>query len=430
MNTLAISKQSNKHAIFIIGVLFFIFGFVTWLNGTLIPFLKIICELQTDTQAFFVVTASYMAYFFLAIPASYILKKTGYKNGMALGLVIMMIGTILFLPAATTRNFGLFLSGLFLQGAGLALLQTAANPYISILGPIESAAKRISIMGISNKLAGVISPLILSTLLLGNIEIVERGLTTDISLSEKIVLLNELANKIKAPYIIMAIVLLGLAIIIFQSSLPEIKDTEQSNQTKEANTIYKSIFSHTHLWIGVLSIFLYVGTEVLAGDAIGIYGNAMGIPLNETRYFTSFTLTGMLIGYVAGIITIPRYISQQGALTLCALSGIAFTIAIYLSHGYLAIMFIAMLGLSNSLMWPAIFPLAIDGLGSKTKIGAAFLIMGIAGGAILPLIFATLKHVPQIGYKLAFFACLLPAYSFILFFSVKGYKLGKIIAEK
>src|SRR3954471_20548733 len=139
-----ISKQSNTKAIFIIGVLFFIFGFVTWLNGTLIPFLKLACELDNDIQAFFVTSAFYMAYFFLAIPSSFILKKTGFKNGMALGLLVMAVGSLIFIPAANARSFYLFLIGLFVQGAGLALLQTAVNPYISIIGPIESAAKRIS----------------------------------------------------------------------------------------------------------------------------------------------------------------------------------------------------------------------------------------------------------------------------------------------
>ena len=134
-------KKNNTYAIVIIGVLFFIFGFVTWLNGTLIPFLKIACELKSDTQAFFVTFAFYMAYFFLAIPSSYILKMTGFKKGMALGLVVMALGSLLFIPAANSRSFGLFLTGLFIQGAGLSLLQTASNPYISILGPMESAAK-------------------------------------------------------------------------------------------------------------------------------------------------------------------------------------------------------------------------------------------------------------------------------------------------
>lgn len=145
------SKQNNRNAIIIIGILFFVFGFVTWLNGTLIPFLKLACQLENDIQAFLVTFAFYMAYFFLAIPSSIILKKTGFKNGMALGLFVMAIGSLLFVPAANARSFALFLVGLFVQGAGLAILQTASNPYISIIGPIDSAARRISIMGICNK---------------------------------------------------------------------------------------------------------------------------------------------------------------------------------------------------------------------------------------------------------------------------------------
>src|SRR6478752_6703367 len=171
-------KQTNTKAIFIIGVLFFIFGFVTWLNGTLIPFLKLACQLKNDIEAFFVTFAFYMAYFFLAIPSSWILKSTGYKKGMALGLLIMAIGSVLFIPAAEARSFGLFLTGLFIQVTGLALLQTASNPYISIIGPIESAAQRISIMGICNKIAGIISPLILSAVVLKNASTLEKSITT------------------------------------------------------------------------------------------------------------------------------------------------------------------------------------------------------------------------------------------------------------
>ena len=161
-------NSNNKNAIVIIGILFFVFGFVTWLNGTLIPFLKLACQLENDIQAFFVTSAFYMAYFFLALPSSMIISKTGYKNGMAWGLLIMALGSLIFIPAANSRNFGLFLTGLFVQGTGLALLQTASNPYISIIGPIESAAQRISIMGICNKVAGMLSPLILGALVLKN----------------------------------------------------------------------------------------------------------------------------------------------------------------------------------------------------------------------------------------------------------------------
>src|SRR5882762_3330899 len=183
-------SPSNRKSIFLIGVLFFVFGFVTWLNGTLISFLKLACQLHSDIEAFFVTFAFYMAYFFLAIPAAHILKRTGFKNGMALGLLIMAIGSLLFVPAANARNFPLFLTGLFVQGMGLALLQTASNPYISIIGPIESAAQRISIMGICNKTAGALSPLILGAVVLKNASALEAKINNAASAAEKESLLN------------------------------------------------------------------------------------------------------------------------------------------------------------------------------------------------------------------------------------------------
>jgi FHS family L-fucose permease-like MFS transporter len=420
-----ISKQSNTKAIFIIGVLFFIFGFVTWLNGTLIPFLKLACQLKNDIQAFLVTSAFYMAYFFLAIPSSEILKKTGYKKGMALGLFIMAVGSIIFVPAAQTRNFGLFLTGLFIQATGLALLQTASNPYISIIGPIESAAQRISIMGICNKTAGMISPLILGAVVLKNATPLETQInaTTDPLLKES--LLQELASRVITPYIIITILLVILALMIWYSSLPEIDTDQTDNATSVAVKNKTSIFQFPHLLLGVLCIFVYVGAEVLAGDAIGIYGRSEGLPLDVTRYFTTYTLLAMVIGYIVGVLTIPKFLSQQRALKISAILGIILSIAIFISHGYTSIVIIAMLGLANSLMWPAIFPLAIDKLGRFTKIGSALLIMGIIGGAAIPLVYASLKDKLQLSNTLSFVITILPCYLYILYYAISGYKKGK-----
>ena len=417
-------NSNNKNAIVIIGILFFVFGFVTWLNGTLIPFLKLACQLENDIQAFFVTSAFYMAYFFLALPSSMIISKTGYKNGMAWGLIIMALGSLIFIPAANSRNFGLFLTGLFVQGTGLALLQTASNPYISIIGPIESAAKRISIMGICNKVAGMLSPLILGALVLKNAGKIEEEIVkaTDPAIKEK--LLNELASRVITPYIIIAIALVLLAIMIKRSSLPEIDPTaeDRSDQTQGAKT---SVFQFPHLVLGVICLFLYVGVEVMAGDAIGVYGRQLGIPLDETKYFTTFTLLSMLVGYVIGIFTIPKYLSQQNALAISAILGIVFSVGVFVTQGYVAISFIALLGLANALMWPALFPLAISGLGRFTKTGAALLIMGIAGGAVVPLLYTTLKDKGITTNEVAFLICMLPAYVYILFYAVKGYAIGK-----
>ncbi len=419
------NKSSNRYAIVIIGILFFVFGFVTWLNGTLIPFLKLSCQLTSDTQAFFVTFAFYMAYFFLAIPSSYILKKTGFKNGMALGLLVMAVGSLVFVPAANTRNFGLFLTGLFIQGMGLALLQTASNPYISIIGPIESAAKRISIMGICNKVAGMLSPVILGALVLKNATKIEEQIKTATDEAAKTALLNELASRVITPYIIIAVVLFLLAFMIKKSSLPEINldhDEASANESHHKT----NVFQFRHLVLGVLCLFLYVGVEVMAGDAIGAYGRQLGMPLDETKYFTTFTLFSMLAGYIAGIIAIPKYISQQRALAVSAVIGVIFSLAVFFSKGYLAITFIALLGLSNALMWPAIFPLAINGLGKFTKIGSALLVMGIAGGAILPLAYTTLRDRGITSNHVAFLICMLPSYIYILYYALKGYTAGKV----
>ncbi len=418
-------KNQNIYAIVIIGILFFVFGFVTWLNSTLIPFLKLACQLENDTQAFFVTFAFYMAYFFLAIPSSFLLKRTGFKNGMALGLVVMAVGSLIFVPAANARSFGLFLTGLFVQGAGLAILQTASNPYISIVGPIESAAKRISIMGICNKIAGMLSPAILGALVLKNATAIEEQVNTATDVIVKNDLLQQLATRVITPYIIIAVVLVLLAIMIKKSSLPEIEMDEDTAVVAEGSLAKTSVLQYPHLMLGVLCLFLYVGVEVLAGDAIGAYGRELGMPLDETKYFTTFTLLAMLLGYVIGIIAIPKFVSQQNALAISAVLGIIFSACTFFTEGYTAITFIALLGLSNALMWPAIFPLAIKGLGKFTKIGSALLVMGIAGGALLPLLYTSLKDEGVVSNHVSFLLCTLPAYGYILFYAVKGYAAGK-----
>lgn len=423
---IAVARPRTNSAIIIIGALFFVFGFITWMNSTLIPFLKLSCELSSDVQAFFVTFAFYMSYFVLGLPASFIIKKTGFKNGMALGLLVIAIGSVIFIPAAQARSFPLFLVGLFVQGAGLTLLQTASNPYVSILGPIESAAKRISIMGVCNKVAGALSPLILGAIVLKGATELEARIkaTTDIAAKEQ--LLDALSSRIIPPYIVMAVVLAILALAIRRLSLPEIV-AEEDISTTASGTEKTSVFQYPHLALGVICLFFYVGVEVMAGDAIGVYGRSTGMSLDTTRYFGSFTLAAMLLGYIVGIFTIPKYISQQTGLKLSAILGIIFTVCVQLSNGYTAIAFIALLGLANALMWPAIFPLAIAGLGKFTKTGSGLLIMGIAGGALIPQLYGLLKNKEAIGNSLAFFICMLPCYLYILYYSIFGYKVGRRI---
>lgn len=413
--------SSYLYQISIIGLLFFIFGFVTWLNGTLIPFLKLACELDT-LQALFVTFAFYISYFFLAIPSSRILQRTGFKNGMAWGLLVMAVGCLIFIPAAQARAFPLFLLGLFVQGMGLALLQTASNPYISIIGPIESAAQRISIMGICNKVAGILSPLILSSIVLKNATAIETQINAATDAVVKSDLLNQLAGRVVAPYMVMAIVLAVLALMIRRSSLPEIDTTAESGdeaQTKLAAG-RSNVWQFPHLVMGAIAIFVYVGAEVMAGDVIGVYGKSLGFDLDQTKYFTTFTLAAMLLGYVLNILLIPKYIAQQDFLKYSAILGAILTVLTYFTTGSTAVSCIALLGLANAVMWPAIFPLAINGLGRFTQIGSAWLVMGIAGGAIIPQVYGLLEK--SIGYQAAFPILMLPCYLYILYYAMRGYR--------
>jgi FHS family L-fucose permease-like MFS transporter len=418
------SRADYYQSIAIIGGLFFIFGFITWLNGTLIPFLQLACEL-TEAEAMLVTSAFYMAYFFLALPSSLILKKTGFKKGMSLGLLIMALGALVFIPAALTRTFGLFLSGLFVQGMGLALLQTASNPYISIIGPIESAARRISIMGICNKVAGVLSPLILTAIVLKGADALKTRIEDVGNAAVRAELLQTLAHRVIGPYVVMAVVLVLLAVMIRLSPLPEI-DTDGPEATDDGQRAASSIFQFPHLLLGALCIFVYVGVEVMAGDVITLYGKSLGLSLDTIGNLTSATLTCMLVGYCLGIAFIPRFLKQETALKLSALVGLVFTAAAYFTQGYVSILFIALLGLANALMWPAIFPMAIAGLGRFTKTGSAFLIMGIAGGGVIPMIWARVL-VQQLGMprQSAFFWTTLPCYLYILYYAVLGHRAGR-----
>ncbi|GGI25854.1 sugar MFS transporter [Pedobacter mendelii] len=422
-NAITSGQSRVPKPLVIICALFFIFGFVTWANGTLIPFFKLSFGLS-DIQAFLVTFASYMAYFFLALPSSWILKKIGFKNGIILGLIVLGIGSLLFIPAAQTRTFGLFLTGIFVQGAALALLQTASNPYLTIIGPIESAAKRISIAGICNKFAGIIVPFIMGTLFLKNASDIEKKIEVATGRAKE-QLLNDVLGRVNMPYIVLAIVFCLFALVIKFTNLPEVNVEEDVvDEDNGAIVKHKSIFQFPHLFLGAFCIFVYVAAEVMAGDIIGVYGKALGISADISKYFTSLTLGSMLVGYIIGIIAIPKYISQQFALRICAILGLIFTIIAYLTSGYTSVIFIALLGLANSLMWPAIFPLGISHLGKFTKTGSAIMIMGIAGGAVWPLLYAFVKDHLHLDFQLSYFITVMPCYLFILYFAVRGHKVG------
>ena len=410
--------KSNTRSILIIGSLFFIFGFVTWLNSVLIPYLKIACELN-NLESYLVAFSFYISYLVMAIPSAGVLKTVGFKRGMSLGLLVMAVGAVVFIPAAFTRNFVLFLLGLFIQGTGLAVLQTAANPYITILGPQESAARRISIMGVCNKIAGAIAPIVLGAVALKNVDsLVDR--LHHMSLAEKNAELNDLALRVINPYLIITVVLVILAFLIYKSALPEIDTDHEDEAVAALNSNKKSIFQFPQLLLGTAAMFFYVGVEVLAGDSVISYGASQGIALSSAKFFATTTLVSMIIGYFVGIVTIPKYISQEKALKISAILGIIFTLVVLFTNGFTSVLFVSLLGIANALVFPAIWPLAINGLGRFTKIGSSFLIMAIAGGAVIPLFYGYLADVfnPQNAYWIA-----VPSYLFILYYAQSGHKV-------
>ncbi len=415
----ATNRRGDAFAITIIGILFFVFGFITWANSQLIPYLRIACEL-TVTQSYFVATAFFAAYFVMAIPSSMILKLTGFKKGMSLGLLVMAVGALVFIPAANSRSYGLFLTGLFIIGTGLALLQTASNPYVTVIGPIESAARRISIMGICNKVAGILAVYVLGSIVLNNADAIKAKLAT-MTPEQRIPELNALAARVINPYIFLAVALTILAAIIYFIHLPEIREEEEKdNSLSKGKT---SIFQFPHLLLGALAIFFYVGVEVISYDTFANFGEAMGYSLDTAKNFASYTGYGLLAGYVLSIITIPKYISQQKALIGSVLLSMVLVLVVLFTEGTVAVAAFALLGFSNAVMWPAIWPLAIDGLGRFTKTGSALLIMGIVGGAIIPPLYGKISesiHSLQKGYFI-----MLPCYLYILYFATKGFRAGK-----
>ncbi len=413
-------KKYLLDPIVIIGLLFFIFGFVTWLNATLIPYLQTACEL-TSFESYLVTFAFYISYFVMAIPSSAVLEKVGFKKGMALGLFIMALGALIFVPAAYTRTYIWFLAGLFIQGTGLAILQTAANPYVTILGPIESAAKRISIMGIANKFAGILSPVILGAIILTGIGKIQKSLP-GLNDAARAVALDKLAEKVVLPYVIIAIALVLMAVMILLSTLPEIEAEEEPVSGNEQKR--ESLFQFPYFWWGVVALFFYVGAEVLSVDGQIKYGLALGFDIKVAKFFSSFTLIAMLVGYLVGIVSIPKYISQQKALKYFSLLGIFFTTIAVFTTGYVSILSLAALGFANSIMWPAIWPLAIEGLGKFTKLASAVLIMAIAGGALIPLLYGYLSGIKAAGPTHSY-AILLICYLVIFYFASKAYRFGK-----
>jgi FHS family L-fucose permease-like MFS transporter len=424
----SLSERETFVSMLIIGMLFFIFGFVTWVNSILIPYFKIACQLS-NFQSYLVAFAFYISYFIMSVPSSFLLKAVGFKKGIMLGLWVMAIGAFIFIPAALSRTYEAFLLGLFTIGTGLAVLQSAANPYVTILGSKDKAAKRISIMGICNKGAGILAPLLFASMVL---KVTDSDLFKQLPLMDVIhknEALNELIRRVIVPYFFVGVVLFAFGVFIRYSPLPEI-DTERENSAlATANSGKTNIFQFPHLILGAFAIFLHVGTQVVAIDTIIGYADSMHIPLMEAKVFPSYTLFATISGYLIGIATIPKYISQVNALRGCTILGIIFTLLIIFAHGQIrmlghvtdiSIWFVVLLGLANSMVWAGIWPLALSDLGRFTKLGASIMVMGLCGSAILPLLYG---HFADLFDVRRAYWVLLPCYMYLVFYAFYGFKL-------
>ena len=437
MSTQSPSKSSYIIPMTIIGSLFFIFGFVTWLNGSLIPFLKVTLEI-TAFEAMFVTFAFYIAYTVMALPAAWVLGRTGYRKGMMIGLLLIAFGALVFIPAAYTREFAFFLTGLFIMGTGLTILQTASNPYVVRLGPNETAAVRISIMGLLNKGAGIAGPVIFTALILSGMNEFSEENMAALSAAAQQEKLHELAGRLVVPYIGMAVILAALAAAVMFAPLPEIRDEESElEEALEGNHGHLGILKYPQAVLGAIALFLYVGVEVIAGDTIGLFGKQVGVEHYGT--LTAYTMAFMVVGYILGMVAIPRLVNQSQALLLSAVFGALFCIGILTasneSHfiseilfGWAgvatipnSVMFLALAGLANALVWPAIWPLALSDLGKHTPSGSALLIMGISGGALLPLLYGYLSG--NSGDAQSAYWIMIPCYLFIFYYAVWGHKV-------
>ncbi|GAA4180078.1 sugar MFS transporter [Sphingobacterium ginsenosidimutans] len=427
MTSTALDRKTTLVSIGIIGLMFFIFGFVSWVNAILIPYFKIACELS-NFQSYLVAFAFYISYLLMSMPASYILKKLGYKNGIMVGFWIMAMGALLFVPAAYGRTYLIFLVGLFTLGTGLTVLQTVANLYITLIGEKERAAQRISMMGICNKGAGILAPLIFSYVILRPQDNTLFNQLEAMDEVSRAIALDELILRVVWPYTVVSGVLFLIGVLVKFSILPEL-DQQEAPIADGQRINKKGIFQFPHLVLGALAIFLHVGTQVIAIDTIINYAGSMGVSLLEAKALPSYTLTATICGYLCGIVLIPKICSQRLALKFCTILGLMLALLVCTSHGSvyflnkdldISVWFIVLIGLPNALIWAGIWPLALEGLGSYAKQGSALLIMGLSGNAVLPLLYGLWAD--AVDVRSAYWI-LIPCFLYLVFYAFKGHRL-------
>lgn len=404
-----------------VGCLFFVFGLVSWVNSILVPYFKVACDLQSGVQTYLVTFAFYIAYLVMTVPASFLLKKVGYKKGAMIGLFIMATGTLLFWPAALTRTYAMFLAALFVIGTSLAILQSVANPFVTIIGPHESAAKRISVMGICNKFAGIIAPLLFAAVVIRPedkdiMAAVESGLLAG---PAKEAALDQMIKGVIPPYLVLTVFLAVFAVIFFKSPIKDI-NPDKDNKSVEGTQDRKSVWAYPYLVLGVIALFCHLGSQQISIATIIEYAQSMGLDLDAAKVFPSYTLACILVGYLLGVISIPKYISQQKALVVCTITGLILSVLVLALPLKASIWCVVLLGIPNSLIYAGIWPLAIRGLGKWTTLGSSLLVMALCGNAILSLLYGLMTDYMSLQ---ASYWLLIPCFAFMIYYAVWGYKV-------
>ena len=406
-----------------LGCLFFIFGLVSWVNSILVPYFKVACDLRSGFQTYLVTFAFYIAYLVMTIPASVLLRRVGYKKGALIGLWIMAAGALLFWPAALTRTYGMFLAALFTIGTSLAILQSVANPFVTIIGPHESAAKRISVMGVCNKFAGIIAPLLFAAVVIRpqdklTMELIESGSLVG---QAKEIALDDLVRGVIVPYVVLAALLFVFGIVFYRSSIKDI-NPDRDNKTPSGEGDRKSIWAYPYLILGAVALFAHLGSQQISISTIINYAQGTGLSLEAARVFPSYTLACILLGYLCGIVLIPRYLSQQKALVICTVLGLVLSVLVLILPPTTSIWCLVLLGIPNSLIYAGIWPLAIRGLGKWTSLGSSLLVMALCGNAILSLLYGSASD--HVGLQGAYWL-LIPCFAFMIFYALRGYKIER-----
>ncbi len=400
----------------IVGLIFFVIGFGVGISGFLTPALRQAFDLNTG-QAYLVTFAIFSAFVIFGRPAAWVITKIGYRKAMVIAFLVMALGMLVFVPSARAVSFPLFLVALFIGGIGNTLLQASVNPYVTIIGPLESAAKRMSMMGIMNKMAWYVAPIFL-------------GLFIDLQ--------EVRLDDVVMPFYLVAGILFVLGLGVYFAPLPEVvaKGEEVLEEGSEEDTSYSkdktSIWQFPHLLIGAVAIFLYIGIEILPMASVIDFARVTFGDVPNLEHYAIYVTMGLVAGYIFGVITIPKLLSQTRALVIFSVLGILSTLALVLAPVQYAFYGLLLVSFSNSLMWPAIWPLAIADLGRFTKIGSSILVMGIVGGAIIPLLFGFLVDLGETitgassvsNYQWAYLI-MAPCYAFILYFALHGHKIRR-----